>query len=161
MKSRTPANKASGQAIVELAFVLPVLVLLLLGLYDGASAIRANNIISNMSREGANLASRSTIPSQDILNALAMTAQPLDMKKNGMMYITVVQGDATQPMVESQIGWQNSDLRDSISSRVDAQKLGVNLDSSKNQIAYVVEVFYNYKSMFLSETKLLYSKTIF
>ena len=45
-----------------------------------------------MSREGANLASRSTTTPQYIMNALASTAQPLNMSSNGMIYITQVSG---------------------------------------------------------------------
>ena len=174
MKLRTGDNATSGQACVELAIVLPVLVLLLVCVYDFACAIRANNTIANMSREGANLASRSSLGTVDILNVLADTAQPLDMKNNGMIYVTVVQGATGQPIIVSQVGWQNGNLKDSISSRIGtpsaanpnppAQNLGaLTLDASKT--VHVVEVFYNYQSLFSSSLTNLagqfYSKSIF
>jgi hypothetical protein len=48
-----------------------------------------------MSREGANLASRTSRDHQDIMDALASTAQPLEMAKtgnDGMIYISQVRG---------------------------------------------------------------------
>lgn len=174
MKPRTHSKRTSGQAAVEFALVLPILVLLLIGIYDFACAIRAHSSISNMSREGANLASRPSAgmqdKMQDIMNVLAVTAQPLDMKANGMIFITVVQGDT----IQSQDKWQLSDLKDSTASRVGtptaseshpkAQGL-VPLALGAGQTAYVVEVFYNYKSLFSGSGVLLgkelYSRTVF
>jgi Flp pilus assembly protein TadG len=66
--------------VVELALVLPILVTLALGIFDLSCAIRANNILINVSREGASLAlrtSRSAISAEDLMNSLAATAQPL------------------------------------------------------------------------------------
>jgi Flp pilus assembly protein TadG len=174
MKILTHDNKTSGQACVELAVILPLLVLLLLGVYDFACAIRANNTISNMSREGGNLSSRSSFAMQDIMNSLAVTAQPLDMQNNGMIYVTVVQGAVGQPRIQSQEGWQSSNLKDTISSRIGtptpsdlnplAQNLGT-LTLGPSQTVRIVEVFYNYRSLFSSNVARLasqfYSKSIF
>ena len=105
---------SKGQSVVELALVLPVLVVLMLGLVDVSRAIQAYNIIGNMSREGANLALRAShsINHQDIMNSLANTAQPLAMGSRGMMYITEVKGVA------------GSDRRssDKLESRMEKQK---------------------------------------
>lgn len=45
-----------GQAIVETALVLPILILVLLGLFDFGRAVYAFNAISNAARDGARLA---------------------------------------------------------------------------------------------------------
>jgi Flp pilus assembly protein TadG len=175
MKSRANDTANKGQALLELAVVLPLLVLLLLGVFDFARAIRANNTISNMSREGANLASRSSIAPQDIMDTLAATAQPLTMQNNGMIYITTVQGVAGgSPQIQTQAGWQNSSLKNIISSRIGTPTAGnpnptaLNLDAlnlAAGQTAYVVEVFYNFQSLFSSNLAKLgsqfYSRTIF
>ena len=163
-----------GQAFVELALVLPILVLLLVGVYDFACAIRADNTISNMSREGANLASRTSMAPQDIMNTLAMTAKPLDMQNNGMIYITVVQRTAGQTQILNQTGWQNSNIKNTITSRIGtptpgsptppAQNLG-SLPLAANQTINVVEVFYYYTNLFSANDGRLgrqfYSRTIF
>lgn len=164
--------RARGQAYIEFAILLPFLVLLVLSLIDFSCAIRANNIISNMSREGANLASRSDIAPQDVMNALASTAQPLDMKANGTIVLTVVQGTAGEPQIISQTGWQDASI--AAISRIGtptphnpnppAQNLG-SLTLQPNRTVSVVEIFYNYQSLFsgplLPVPFQLYSKTIF
>lgn len=45
-----------GQAIVETALVLPILMLILLGLFDFGRAVYAFNTISNAARDGARIA---------------------------------------------------------------------------------------------------------
>ena len=93
---RKRRNNASGIAAVEFAIVLPLLVILLLMVVDLSRAIQAKIILLNISREGANLASRSTADlsgsSQTIMDALAATTPPLDMNKRGMIYITKIMG---------------------------------------------------------------------
>ncbi len=51
-------HESTGQALVEAAIVLPLLVLLVIGVYEFSRSIQANNIVVAMSREAANLASR-------------------------------------------------------------------------------------------------------
>ena len=170
MKTRTHDNNTRGQALIELALVLPLLVLLVVGVFDFSRAIHANNIISNVSREGANLSSRTSFAAQDIMNVLADTAQPLKMQNNGMMYITVVTGvTGGDPAIQLQTGWQNSSLKNTISSR-----LGTSVNPTTHSLAAlnlqtgqtvnVVEVFYNYQSLFSSNAarlgRQLYSRTI-
>jgi hypothetical protein len=84
---------STGLSMIELALVLPVLLLLLLGVIDFGRFILFDNILINMSREGANLAARTSISPQLIIdNALNSTAAPLDMGTHGMVYITRVVG---------------------------------------------------------------------
>ena len=45
-----------GQSLVEVAFVLPVLLLILLGIFDFGRAVYAYNAMSNSAREAARLA---------------------------------------------------------------------------------------------------------
>lgn len=91
-----PRRAARGIAAVEFAIVLPLLALLLFMVVDLSRAIQAKIILLNISREGANLASRSTTDlsgsSQTIMNALAASTPPLDMNKRGMIYITKIMG---------------------------------------------------------------------
>lgn len=86
-------RKSVGTAAVEFAFILPLLVLLAIPLFDFARVIQANMILINISREGANLASRSSQTPQTIMNAIAATAPPLNMGSRGMIYITKVMGN--------------------------------------------------------------------
>lgn len=49
-------SRSAGQSLVEVAFVLPVLLLILLGIFDFGRAIYAYNTVSNAAREAARLA---------------------------------------------------------------------------------------------------------
>lgn len=88
---------AQGQSLIELAIILPVLLMLALGVVDYARAIQFNNILVAMSREGANLASRTNETPRNIITALNNTAEPLVMATDGMVYITQIMGRKVVP----------------------------------------------------------------
>ncbi len=48
----------AGQSLIELALALPILLMLLLGLVDGARAYYFAGVVANAAREGANYAAR-------------------------------------------------------------------------------------------------------
>lgn len=96
--SRCKIKKVShGQSLIELAVLLPLLLMLVLGVIDYARAIQFNNILVAMSREGANLASRTSALPQDIIRALNNTAEPLVMSTRGRIYITQIVGRKVVP----------------------------------------------------------------
>jgi hypothetical protein len=82
----------SGQSMIELAMILPILLLLCFGAAELSHAILYNNILINMSREGANLASRTTQSPEFIIDALNHTSAPLQMEAQGMIFISRVKG---------------------------------------------------------------------
>lgn len=96
MKRALNRHRARGVAAVEFALILPLLVLMVLCVIDLARGLQAQMIISNLSREGANLASRGSLQladsSQAIIESLVNSAPPLDMNNRGMVYITRVAG---------------------------------------------------------------------
>jgi Flp pilus assembly protein TadG len=157
MMSRLNAKLAdsSGQSAVEIALVLPLLVLMALGIYDFSRAIQANNIIVNMSREGANLVSRTTRDPQDIMNALAFTANPLAINTDGMMYITkgkVSGGVVSYP--NSPVPWEGNTNRTGLSSYIGTMASTLEgKDSQNRQLTadgdfYVFEVLYRHQFLF-------------
>jgi hypothetical protein len=178
-----------AQSTIEFAFTLPLLLLLALGVFEFGRAIQAKNIVTNMSREGTNLASRSSGDIQDIMNALANTAQPLDMSKYGMFYITKVSGMSDgQIEVVTQYRWLSATVSPLPASKVLnsctrvaqdppgvctpnprplASLSALNLtrgDLAAGKVAYVTEVFYRYPVIFkriINYGPQIYSKTIF
>jgi Flp pilus assembly protein TadG len=105
-----------GLAAVEFALLLPILLMLLFGMIDAARALQANIIITNISREGANLVARGNTPldtgSQDIIYALMASAPPLNVNQQGMVYITrvmgVVRNGITSSVVLDQYRWDDA-----------------------------------------------------
>lgn len=92
-----PSRQAvRGIAAIEFSILLPVLVFLAMPVIDFARAIQANLILVSLTREGANLVSRSSAYTpQDIMNSLAQTTPPLKMSKRGMIYITKIMGNCS------------------------------------------------------------------
>lgn len=102
----TPGNRRRrGLAAVEFALLLPLLLLLLFGMVDAARALQANIIMTNISREGANLVARGNTQletgSQDIIYALMASAPPLNVNQQGMVVITRVMGVVTNGVSKS------------------------------------------------------------
>jgi hypothetical protein len=94
-----------GVAAVEFALLLPLLLIMLFGMIDAARALQANTIMVNIGREGANLVSRGNVDlssgSQDVMYALMASAPPLNVNKQGMIYITRVMGVVTNGVSKS------------------------------------------------------------
>jgi len=145
-------SDSGGQALIEMALTLMLLVILMTGVYDYSRAIHAQSIITNMSREGANLIARANqnlsgdeaTDFQNVLDLVGKTAQPLDMVNKGMMYIYKVErlNGVTRT---SSLGWNRSTLSSKPSA---ALGLG-GITLSEGQAVYGVEVYYNYTSLIL------------
>lgn len=101
--------RSRGAAAVEAALLLPLLVLLALPVADLARALQARLILDAISREGASLAARGTLPlneaSQSIMDTLAATAPPLDLRRDGMLFVSRIMGSASGPVVLEQHRW--------------------------------------------------------
>src|SRR5438093_10367787 len=67
--------KCPGQALIEMTFVTVLLLVLILGLIDYGRAIMTRQIITNLSREPAHLASRGTTLT-NALTAVRGSADP-------------------------------------------------------------------------------------
>ncbi|GJG93708.1 TadE family protein [Cupriavidus pauculus] len=91
---QTRRGKMRGIAAIEFGILLPIFIFLTLPVIDFARAIQANLILTNLTREGASLASRSSQLPQTIMDSLAQTTPPLNMAQRGTIYITKVMGNA-------------------------------------------------------------------
>src|SRR5476649_377671 len=88
-------RRSDGLAAVELALLLPVMLLLLTGLIDLARGLQADLVLINLSRESANNTARNNSTTmQNAMSAVSASAPPLDMNDRGMIYITEVMGVA-------------------------------------------------------------------
>ena len=163
-----------GVAAVELALLLPMLVVLMLCAIDGARALQANIIITNIGREGANLVARGgydlDTDSQTVISAVMATAPPLDVGKQGMMYITRVMGSGARNVVLDQYRWDDGSAGFSASKYAPTSKIYsctswktskcANISSvtrptapvmtgklDEGEVVFVVETFYRFDMM--------------
>lgn len=157
-----------GAIMVEFSIVFPLLLLMMLGVFEYGRMIQYNNIVISLAREGANLSARTfTSDYQDIMDKLAVTATPLEMDRVGMIYITEIEGRADgQGQVRTHYRWgdggftaANSAVWTCITWRIDdsciipdpdttASIAAIPMTLNSGELVYAVEVFYNYHMMF-------------
>ncbi len=156
------AAKTRGVATIEMTIIIPILLLLGFAVIEVSHLILAKNISTALVREGANLAARSTVDSdQDIMDALALSAAPLDLSEDGVIYISVIVGeDSSDPYISEQHRWLNSGNASSSHAWADCPSWDSNgsciLPASKPRLSnfemplspgetvHVVEVIYDY-----------------
>ena len=148
LSNRLGSSGQSGQAFIEFVFVAIMLMVLLLGLIDFGRAIYDRQILTNLSREGSNLASRGTTFS-DTVAAVTNSANPLDFRGKGRVIVTQVFNSNGTFRITNQ---QSSTFGIAATSRVGTgvgspatlPTTAVALPQS-NQYLYVTEVFYLYQ----------------
>jgi TadE-like protein len=136
----------SGQAFVEFAFVAFMLIAMLFAIIDFGRIIYTRQILVNLSREGANLASRGTDLSNTVAAVIA-ASDPLDFTNHGYVIVSVVVSNSEGLQVTNQ--WKQGGLS-GVQSRIGTVGgAAVNLPSvipalpPPNQTLYIAEVFYN------------------
>jgi Flp pilus assembly protein TadG len=153
--ARLPQRNQSGQALVEFSMVLLTLVLLVYCLMDFCVAIYEKQLLTNLSREGANLAARgSGISSQQILtnalDAIEQESTPLNLSNSpsGKVILTVVTNGNGHLYISQQVSAgllsASSKVGTGIGPIANTQLPNTSLVQTGGS-CYVAEVFYVYK----------------
>ena len=83
-----------GQTLVEMAFVLPMLLMVSLAVVEVSYAVLHQHVISRITREGANLISRD-VTLLDASNAIKkMTTRPVDFTNGSQLVLSVLKKGA-------------------------------------------------------------------
>lgn len=90
-------SRSRGVAIVEFAMVLPIMLVMMFAIVELGRAVLTRQVLLNVSREAANLASRGTTMS-DAIDAVQMSAAPLDLSGRGYVILTEVRRDANNAL---------------------------------------------------------------
>ncbi|HUI05735.1 MAG TPA: TadE/TadG family type IV pilus assembly protein [Verrucomicrobiae bacterium] len=145
----------AGQALVEFVFVAAMLLLFVFGLIDFCRAISTRLVLTNLSREGSNLASRST-PITNAVDAVIAAANPLDINAHGRVIITAVAYDAhgnliiTNQLAKGGVATFDSDTKVGlvVGTHVKSGWIPPTTPSLPvgNQFVYVTEVFYDFQA---------------
>ena len=84
-------RKENGVALIEFAFILPILVIMALFVIDFGRLIQARLIVTNIAREGGNLASRGLEQEGTVIKILQSSATPLDLRQVGKICISKIE----------------------------------------------------------------------
>ena len=79
-----------GASAVELALLLPLILVIVFGVIEIGQFITARFIIINVAREGASLASRDIQSAADLIGLMQNAATPLDLADQGRIYVTKI-----------------------------------------------------------------------
>jgi hypothetical protein len=158
MNKSVMLTNTRGIAALELAFILPVLCMMIFAIVDIGRLVNARLVVTDLSREGANLASRDLKSGTDLLTYLTDSSSSLNMVASGKIYVTTITAGTTakspDPTITSQINTGSLSVASGISSG--ASDLGLSgamynhlVYNSENHVAdilgvSVVEVFYDY-----------------
>ena len=159
-KLKRPTNRPSrrgrpGQSLIELTLVVVVLLVLTFGLIDFCRAIYMQQVITNLTREGANLASRGPgdTRTEIISNAVAAviaSATPLSITTNGVVIITAVTNNARGSFfIDEQQKKGALTATSKVGTRVGGAATLPNTSpypalSQSNHTVYVAEIYYKY-----------------
>ena len=93
--ARPRRDSCAGQTMVEMAFVLPVVLVVSLGMVEVSYALLHQQVISRLTREGSNLISRD-VSLLDASNALkSMSTKPVDFANGSQLVLTVLKKGST------------------------------------------------------------------
>ena len=87
-----------GVALIEFAFVLPILIIMGLAVVDIGRLIQVRLIVTNLAREGGSIASRQSTLDPDLVTMLQSSSNPpMDLSgANGKIYISRIRAGTAQ-----------------------------------------------------------------
>ena len=95
MKRHSRSQNANGQSVIELALIMPLLLVLVLGVVEVSYAVLDQHVVTRLTREGSNLISRDTSLQDTALALRDMASRPVDLSKGSRLILSVVKKGAT------------------------------------------------------------------
>jgi TadE-like protein len=84
-----------GQSVVEFAFLMPLVLVVALGVIEFGYSLLDQHVVTKLSREGANLISRSTTIDDAVTAMRNMATRPVDFSTRSRMIFSVLKKGAT------------------------------------------------------------------
>jgi hypothetical protein len=134
----------SGQALVEFAISVTMMLILVLGLIDFSRVIFIKEIIVNLSGEGSSMASRGTTLSATATAVVAASGH-LNVSVNGQVIVSSVFNNNNTLQLTGQVSQGGIGAGSRIGNSIGgAAVLPALVSPQLNQTVYVTEVFYKY-----------------
>ncbi|MBX9620718.1 MAG: pilus assembly protein [Alphaproteobacteria bacterium] len=139
-----------GTVAIELAIILPVLLLLFVGMFDISNFIFCRNKMNRTAQELSNVITRDNLtkPQLDsILQGANLIAEPFNFQTSGKVIVTSIsKQDSSKPPA---IMWQDSYPSGATGSKVtNMSALPGNIVLGTGETIIVTEVFYTYQPTF-------------
>jgi Flp pilus assembly protein TadG len=141
----------SGQAILEIALMVPLLCLILFAIIDYGRALNCEQILVDLSRQGSNLASRGTTLST-AASTVALNSAPLTVSLSGVVIISSVARVNNVDTITGQASSGGLSKPSKIGSGVNAKATvpaAVDDIFAKNsgQTIYITEIYYSLQAI--------------
>lgn len=135
-----------GQALVEAALVLPILLLLILGLIESGNGLSVKHKMAVLSREGANIASRGS-SLQETLDTVMDSGTEIKLREDGGAIVSRIVVTGGNPVVINQLAYPGfeGDSRLGLPDSTAAPLGGIPF--GEGQVLYAVEIFFDYKPL--------------
>ncbi len=192
--TRTQNNRCSylghrGIAAVELALILPILMMMAFVIIDFGRLIQARLVVTNTAREGGSLASRDIQSAANLITMLQAGASPLDLATDGKIYVWKIKVGISakdpDPFIDTTVSTNGGGL--SVASSIGSGQANLGLSAQLyNHLEFdnspgkktadisevtVVEVFYRYTpitpiskfvpALFAGGNEIISSKAVF
>jgi Flp pilus assembly protein TadG len=170
---QSSVRETRGQSYIELAIVLPALLVLVMGLVEVALLMRAQLVLTNVTREAARLASRGVGAEEAALRAMSAFSDQLPARTTGpdantgivikQFYAPALPGDPPITMTTYYSGTATSTVTGTCASRIpgdywDDQRQE-SQDSEGSHDVAIVEVCHDYRLAFFPVARALYDRT--
>ncbi len=135
-----------GQALMEAAIALPVLLLILLALIESGNGLSVKHKMAVLSREGANIASRGS-SLQETLDVVMNQGSDIDLSGSGGAIVTRIMVMGGVPSIESQLAYPGYEAKSRIGLPDSAAVVLSGVPFTEGQVLYAVEIIFNYQAM--------------
>lgn len=157
-------ERQRGAALVELALLLPILIVMILGIIDFGRLIHARLVMTNVSREGGSLGSRDIRVGSQLVGMLQASAAPFNLGgAEGRIYVTKIRAGESlldpEPYIQSRATGGALDVSSGITGNVGDTPGGLQnpiyghlqfreaINTSDISEVTIVEVYYLYRTI--------------
>lgn len=135
-----------GQDLVELVLVLPVLLLIVFGVFEFGHMIDTRHGLSGLMREGANIASRGE-PLADVLQITMDNGASFGLDSRGGSVVSELRIEDGFPIVFDQVASAGFESRSRMGAVDDTADALTSVSLNEGTRIFVVEVFYDYRAL--------------